>query len=161
MGRAGSGCRKRRWCRRGSCPPTPPSSHDQVLPCPTRQVSAHASPLTPECMRMLLSFMWMLSPASNPTAVACASGTSCCVLGESRAFSCVFLWGGPRAACLMAVAMSLPELHRTCRPLGSVEGFDLSMCNAALGVAGVGSAWRAMLSIVTRSRSPLLCREQG
>ena len=37
----------------------------------------------------------------------------------------------------MVVAVSVPELHRTCRPLGLVEGFDLSICNKALGVPGI------------------------
>ena len=38
------------------------------------------------------------------------------------------------AARLMAVAVSLPELHRTSGPVGDVEGMDLSLCNRLLGV---------------------------
>ncbi len=37
-----------------------------------------------------------------------------------------------RAARLMGMAVSLPELHRTCAPVGSVEGFDLRLCNRIL-----------------------------
>ena len=44
------------------------------------------------------------------------------------------------AGRLMAVGVSLPDLWRTCSPLASVEGWDLSICNAAFGLAG-GSAF--------------------
>jgi len=37
-----------------------------------------------------------------------------------------------RAARLMCMAVSLPELHRTCASVGSVEGFNLRLCNRIL-----------------------------
>ena len=37
------------------------------------------------------------------------------------------------AARLVVVAVSLPELHRTCGRVGDVEGMDLRLCNRLLG----------------------------
>ncbi|GIL66647.1 hypothetical protein Vafri_20129 [Volvox africanus] len=48
----------------------------------------------------------------------------------------------PRRARLVAVAAALPELWRTRRALGDVEGFDLSAANGVLGVVGADGGMR-------------------
>uniref|UniRef100_A0A7S0VD07 type I protein arginine methyltransferase n=1 Tax=Polytomella parva TaxID=51329 RepID=A0A7S0VD07_9CHLO len=48
-------------------------------------------------------------------------------------FACI-----PARAKLMAVAVSLPDLWRSRQALSTVEGLDLTPCNAGLGVVGGG-----------------------
>ncbi|KAK9785688.1 hypothetical protein WJX73_008967 [Symbiochloris irregularis] len=55
----------------------------------------------------------------------------------------------PASGRLMAVGMCLPDLHRTCSPLTSVQGFDLSVCNAAFGVAATAGEGSSLLGPIT------------
>lgn len=62
------------------------------------------------------------------------SGGAAAPLAAGRPVACA-----PARARLCAAAASLPELWRTRRALGIVEGVDLSPANAVLGVVGGGN----------------------